>query len=207
MLRHTVLLTLPLLFCSCVSEVATDPPEIPAAPAEPTPDFDLSEPVEESEAETMTEEPVQETVSGEYNKLNQMEAYVILEKGTERPDSFLYKGEYTELMDPGTYICRRCNAALYTSESKFHSGCGWPAFDDEIPGAVERHTDADGFRTEITCRNCGGHLGHVFTGEGFTSKNTRHCVNSVSMRFIPKGEKLPPVIRPNSASPEVSSTK
>ncbi|MBL8819334.1 MAG: methionine-R-sulfoxide reductase [Planctomyces sp.] len=131
----------------------------------------------------------------EYNKLSELEAYVILQKGTEPPDSFTYKGEYTELMEAGTYICRRCNLPLYESESKFHSGCGWPAFDDEIKGAVTRTVDADGRRTEITCQNCGGHLGHVFEDEGFTEKNTRHCVNSVSMKFVAKGEKLPPVVR------------
>ncbi len=131
----------------------------------------------------------------QYNPLNELEAWVILQKGTEPPDSRRYKGEYTELMDAGTYICRRCNAPLYESESKFHSGCGWPAFDDEIPGAVQKHADADGLRVEIVCRNCGGHLGHVFTGEGFTKKNTRHCVNSVSMKFIAKATPLPPVVR------------
>lgn len=131
----------------------------------------------------------------EYNKLSELESYVIVDKGTEPPDSYRYKGAYTELMDPGTYICRQCNQPLYESESKFHSGCGWPAFDDEIKGAVTRHTDSDGFRTEITCSNCDGHLGHVFFGEGFTKKDSRHCVNSVSMKFIPKGESLPPVIR------------
>lgn len=139
----------------------------------------------------VTEEPA----PTEYNKLSELESYVIVEKGTEPPDSFRYKGEYTELMEPGTYICRRCNQPLYASDSKFHSGCGWPAFDDEIKGAVNRHTDTDGFRTEITCSNCGGHLGHVFLGEGFTKKDTRHCVNSVSMKFIPKDDPRPPVVR------------
>lgn len=134
----------------------------------------------------------------EYNPLNEMEKWVILQKGTERA----YTGEYTDTEDPGTYVCRRCNARLYESNSKFHSDCGWPAFDDEIKGAVERVPDADGFRTEIICHNCGGHLGHVFFGEGFTKTNTRHCVNSVSMKFIPKGKALPPVIKPVKADAE-----
>lgn len=122
-----------------------------------------------------------------YNELNQLEEYVILKKGTERP----WTGKFTEHAETGTYICRQCNAPLYSSGDKFDSHCGWPSFDDEIKGAVKRQTDTDGFRTEILCTNCDAHLGHVFVGEGFTKKNTRHCVNSVSMDFIAAGEPLP----------------
>jgi methionine-R-sulfoxide reductase len=124
---------------------------------------------------------------GEFNKLNDFEKYVILQKGTERA----WTGEYNGNKAAGTYICRQCNAPLYRSTDKFESNCGWPSFDDEIPGSVERHLDADGYRVEIVCKNCQGHLGHVFQGERFTAKNTRHCVNSVSIRFIPDGKELP----------------
>jgi peptide-methionine (R)-S-oxide reductase len=126
-----------------------------------------------------------------YNPLSAEESRVILGKGTERA----FVGEYTDLKDPGTYVCRRCNAPLYRSDDKFVSECGWPSFDDEIKGAVKSVPDSDGFRTEIVCNNCGGHLGHVFMGEGLTSKDTRHCVNSVSMKFYPKGKELPAVIK------------
>ena len=141
----------------------------------------------EQKVENMPSQPA----PTEYNELTEFEKYVILEKGTERA----FVGEYTDLKDPGTYICRRCNAPLYKSDDKFSSHCGWPSFDDEIEGAVEQTPDEDGQRTEITCMNCGGHLGHVFNGEGFTDKDTRHCVNSVSMKFIAEGKELPPVVK------------
>lgn len=118
----------------------------------------------------------------QYNQLTPEEERVIVRKGTEQP----FSGEYWSTFEEGDFICRRCNTPLYSSKAKFDAGCGWPAFDDCYPNSVKRDVDPDGYRTEITCNTCGGHLGHVFEGEQHTAKNTRHCVNSLSIKFVPR---------------------
>lgn len=120
----------------------------------------------------------------QYNKLTPEEERVIIYKGTERP----FIGEYVNNKQPGVYTCKQCNAVLYRSDDKFDSHCGWPSFDDEVKGAVKKIPDKDGMRTEIVCAKCNAHLGHVFIGEGFTNKNTRHCVNSISLKFLPENQ-------------------
>lgn len=127
-----------------------------------------------------------------YNHLSSQEKQVIEDKGTEAP----FSGEYDDFYQPGIFICRRCNSPLFSSKSKFDAHCGWPSFDTDYPDAVKRLPDKDGVRTEIQCAHCGAHLGHVFEGEGLTPANTRHCVNSLSIRFIPQDQKLPRVLNP-----------
>ncbi len=125
-----------------------------------------------------------------FNQLSPEEEHIILRKGTEKP----FSGEFSDFKADGTFLCRQCNSPLYRSEDKFESHCGWPSFDDELPNTVRRVPDADGLRVEIVCAHCDGHLGHVFSGERMTEKNTRHCVNSLSISFVPKGEPTPGVI-------------
>jgi peptide-methionine (R)-S-oxide reductase len=188
--RATAVLALASFIAGCTADPETvELEQIPAQPiVQPAVEEAITPPTESTGEKVMSD--AAEAKPTKYNELTDIEAYVILNKGTERP----FVGEYTDLKDPGTYICRQCNAPLYLATQKFSSHCGWPSFDDEIKGAVERHVDADGDRTEIVCKNCGGHLGHVFNGEGYTETNTRHCVNSLSMKFIPEGKPLPPVI-------------
>lgn len=138
-----------------------------------------------------------------YNKLTPEEERVIVNKGTELP----FTGKYDNFTAAGTYTCKRCGAVLFRSSDKFDAGCGWPAFDDAVPGAVTRTTDADGLATEITCTNCGAHLGHVFEGELFTAKNQRYCVNSISMNFTPAGEVVTSTAGGTSSAPKVTTEK
>lgn len=125
-----------------------------------------------------------------YNNLTPREKEIIENKGTESP----FTGRYDNFYEIGTFICRKCNRPLFSSKAKFDAKCGWPAFDANFPNAVIRLPDPDGQRTEIQCANCKAHLGHVFEGERFTDKDTRHCVNSLSIRFIPKDKNMPEVL-------------
>jgi peptide-methionine (R)-S-oxide reductase len=127
----------------------------------------------------------------QFNELTPEEKRVIENKETERP----FTGEYDDFFVDGTFICRKCNNPLFSSKAKFDAHCGWPSFDADYPGAVRRSADADGIRTEIQCANCGAHLGHVFEGEHLTDRNTRHCVNSVSIKFIPREQQLPKLLK------------
>jgi peptide-methionine (R)-S-oxide reductase len=122
-----------------------------------------------------------------YNKLSPEEERVIVHKATETP----FTGKYDDFYEDGTFICRRCNAPLFSSKSKFDAGCGWPSFDESFPNALKRVPDPDGVRIEIQCKNCSGHLGHEFLRENLTNKNTRECANSLSIHFVPKGKELP----------------
>lgn len=125
----------------------------------------------------------------DYNDLTDEERHVIEDKGTEAP----FTGEYDDFYKPGTFICRRCNLPLFSAKAKYDAHCGWPSFDDTFPNAVKELPDPDGIRTEIECGNCGAHLGHVFRGEHLTEKDTRHCVNSLSIRFVPEGKDIPTI--------------
>ncbi len=209
----TTLFSIALLFAFGTYTKAFDPPKSSSGPPAAKDDAttkekennqDSKDDSTKATAKSKKSTPLSKSkkMSDPFNKLTAEEAWVILEKGTEAED----KG-YTHSKVTGTYICKRCNAPLYNSTDKFESHCGWPSFDAEIKGSVKREIDRDGKRIEIMCQNCGGHLGHVFEGERFTAKNTRHCVNSISMKLIPKGKDLPEVIKPETAEPAKAPEK
>lgn len=194
-LQLSILFGLALLFAFGVSTTirAFDPPESSnGSAAAKSGDAEKSESAkEDAKTKKSTALSKSKKMSDPFNKLTREEADVIIRKGTEARN----KG-YTNSKEVGTYICKRCNAPLYNSTGKFESDCGWPAFDDEIKGSVKRQLERDGSgRIEIVCENCDGHLGHVFSGERLTAKNTRHCVNSISIKLIPKGKELPKMIK------------
>ena len=187
----TGLLAVLLMISGCSSDGDSVSSSTDATTVTPAPIAVADEPATDKRQPEEETEKQQHMTASSYNDLTPEETYIIIDKGTEAPGT----GELLNNKEPGTYICRRCNAALYKSADKFESHCGWPSFDDEIKGAVRREADADGYRVEILCQNCDGHLGHVFKGEKMTAKDTRHCVNSVSMSFVKEGDELPAMIK------------
>lgn len=179
-IRKTTLLLPLFLLAACSQGPAKKPAssDLGNAAVDSSPDHPM-------DSQDMPQEP--QAAPNKYNDLSASEARVILRKGTDRAGD----GGFTKTNDAGTYLCRQCNAELYRAADKFDSHCGWPSFDDQIGDAVTNVLDADGRRVEIICANCEGHLGHVFTGEQLTPKNTRHCVNTSSMSFVPQGEPIP----------------
>ena len=202
--RLTGFVLLVPVFCGCQQLAVTDNGKVVAGGDlhDELPD-EKTKKDEKPKTGSNIQKQVGEIVVGEYNKLTDEEKRIILDKGTEYRNT----GKLLSNKDKGTYICRQCNAPLYKSEDKFESRCGWPSFDDEIKGSVRRQTDSDGLRVEILCQNCDGHLGHVFLGENFTQKNTRHCVNSLSMSFIKHDQKLPAKIVKEMPAAKSPATK
>lgn len=182
--------------CAQNSSIGTDATDsVSESVSEPFEQVHIADAVDEVDADTdhtqLLDKKQNIMTASSYNQLTPDEERIIVDKGTE----YAGTGALLNNKEPGTYICRQCNAALYKSGDKFESHCGWPSFDDEIKGAVRHQPDIDGQRVEILCKNCDGHLGHVFEGERMTEKNTRHCVNSVSMSFVKEGVELPAVIK------------